>query len=189
MKSNDSSALKWQIGDIYSTRTWDASQLFYSVFPTLNNFVDFAKQLDNAEAAFGQVWGLHHSAGFRRHGGIRWTSEMKDMDRVNSHLATNTGPSNIVSIYDNPDEIRVTIYTKDILERLVSRQIGLSSRSRQDGVCQLFHGLCSRWLERPRRHRFPHRHSVPIRDPRKPGKSASSRTGSTIVCAPTSWAS
>lgn len=101
IESNTDSPLKWQAGDIFSTRTWNGSQLFYSVFPTLNNFVDFAKQLDNAEALFGQV-DYTILPGLELTGGLRWTDEMKDIDRVNSHLATNTGPCNLTSIYVNP---------------------------------------------------------------------------------------
>jgi iron complex outermembrane receptor protein len=122
VESNTGSDFKWQFGDIFSTRTWNASQLFYSVFPTLNNFVDYAKQLDNAEAAFGQV-DYTILPGLDATGGIRWTSEMKDMDRVNSHLATNTGPCDIVSIAVNPTNACNYINTKTFTN--VSYHVGL----------------------------------------------------------------
>ena len=111
VESNDNSALKWQVGDIFTNKLWNGSQLFYSIFPTLNNYVDYAKQLDNAEAMFGQV-DYTIMPGLELTGGIRWTDEYKNISRVNSHLATNTGPCNLTSINVNPTNACNYVFSK-----------------------------------------------------------------------------
>lgn len=111
LESTGNSPLKWQVGDIFTNKLWDGSQLFYSIFPTLNNFVDYAKQLDNAEAVFSQV-DYTIMPGLELTGGIRWTYEYKNISRVNSHLATNTGPCNLTSVNVNPTNACNYLFSK-----------------------------------------------------------------------------
>jgi iron complex outermembrane recepter protein len=92
LESNDSaSALKWVVGGLFMGRSWDGTQRFYSLFPTLNNFIDYAQQTDDSLAAFAQgdytiLPGLEATAG------IRYTSEAKDIFRIPSHFAPNGSP-------------------------------------------------------------------------------------------------
>jgi len=80
VESNSDSPLKWVTGAIFTSRIWDGSQVFYSVFPTLNGEIDYAKQLDESQAVFGQA-DYEIFPGLELTAGIRYTSEFKDVDR------------------------------------------------------------------------------------------------------------
>src|ERR1700761_5362828 len=89
--NDDSSPLKWVVGGLFMGRTWDGTQRFYSLFPTLNNYLDYAQQTDDSLAAFAQgdytiMPGLEATAG------IRYTSEAKDIYRIPSHYAPDGDP-------------------------------------------------------------------------------------------------
>jgi iron complex outermembrane receptor protein len=87
LESNDNdSPLKWVVGGLFMGRTWDGTQRFYSLFPTLNNFLDYAQQTDDSYAAFAQV-DYTILPGLELTGGIRYTAEAKDILRVPSHYA------------------------------------------------------------------------------------------------------
>lgn len=89
--NDDASPLKWVVGGHYSTRTWDGTQLFYSIFPSLNNHIDFSRQNDDAWALFGQA-DYAITPALEVSAGIRYTSENKDAYRIASHLATLPNP-------------------------------------------------------------------------------------------------
>jgi iron complex outermembrane receptor protein len=84
--------LKAVLGGFYSGRTWDGTQQFYSIFASLNTNIDFAKQTDTALAAFAQAdYQVTDALTFT--GGLRYTSESKNILRVPSHKqAIPTGP-------------------------------------------------------------------------------------------------
>ena len=84
--NDDNSPLKWVAGLLYSGRDWDGFQTFYSVFPTLNDFSDYARQSDNAWAAFGQA-DYFVTKDLELTAGLRYTTEAKDIFRVPSHYA------------------------------------------------------------------------------------------------------
>lgn len=93
LESNDaSSPLRWVLGGIYTTRTWDGQQLFYSMFPSLDNHIDFARQNDDAFAVFGQA-SYAITKKLEITGGLRYTTETKDIYRIASHLATLPDPA------------------------------------------------------------------------------------------------
>jgi iron complex outermembrane recepter protein len=78
--NNDDSPFKWVGGAIFTSRIWDGSQVFYSFIPTLGGEVDYAKQLDETQAVFGQA-DYQVLPGLELTAGIRYTSEFKDVDR------------------------------------------------------------------------------------------------------------
>jgi iron complex outermembrane receptor protein len=78
------SPLKWVVGAMYIDKTWHGEQLFYSAFPTLNNFLD-------SWAAFGQL-DYNITKDLQATAGIRYTDERKDVTRINSHYATGVTP-------------------------------------------------------------------------------------------------
>jgi iron complex outermembrane recepter protein len=80
VESDNDSPLKWVGGAIFTSRIWDGSQLFYSFIPSLGGEVDYAKQLDESEAVFGQA-DYEVFPGLELTAGIRYTSEFKDVDR------------------------------------------------------------------------------------------------------------
>ncbi len=84
------SPLKWVAGAIYIDKNWHGQQLFVSLFPTLNNYLDFAHQSDESYAIFGQA-DYNFTPDLQATFGIRYTDESKDITRVNSHLST--GPT------------------------------------------------------------------------------------------------
>lgn len=86
LESTDTGPLKWQVGGLFSGRTWDGTQQFYSVFPGLNTNIDFARQTDTAIAAFGQI-DYSITDELTVTGGIRYTTESKNILRVPSHPA------------------------------------------------------------------------------------------------------
>jgi iron complex outermembrane receptor protein len=86
LESTDTGPVKWQVGGLFSGRTWDGTQQFYSIFGALNTNIDFARQTDTAIAAFGQVdYSITDELTFT--GGIRFTSESKNIFRIPSHPA------------------------------------------------------------------------------------------------------
>ncbi len=95
VESSGNSPLQWVVGAFYSTRKWDGTQLFYSLFPTLNNFIDYAKQNDDSFAAFGQV-DYNITSALQLSAGLRYTTETKDIYRIKSHLATLPTPAPFV---------------------------------------------------------------------------------------------
>ncbi len=84
LESNTQGPLKWVAGAMYSTRRWDGTQLFYSMFPSLNNHIDYSRQHDKSWAVFGQATYAITSK-LNLTGGVRYTSEMKDIFRIPSH--------------------------------------------------------------------------------------------------------
>ena len=95
LESNDNSPLRWVVGGIYTTRTWDGQQLFYSLFPSLDNHIDFSKQNDDAFAVFGQA-DYSITKDLEVTAGLRYTTETKDIFRIASHLATLPDPAPFV---------------------------------------------------------------------------------------------
>jgi iron complex outermembrane recepter protein len=91
------SPLKWVVGAMYIGKQWTGEQLFYSAFPTLNNFVDFAKQNDDSWAVFGQL-DYDITKDLQATAGIRYTDERKDVTRVNSHFATGVTACNPAAV-------------------------------------------------------------------------------------------
>lgn len=88
LESNDTdSPLKWVVGALYMGKTWHGQQLFYSSFATLNNYIDYAKQNDNAWAIFGEA-DYNITPDLQLTAGIRYTDERKDVTRTNSHNQT-----------------------------------------------------------------------------------------------------
>ena len=60
VESNDSdSPLKWVVGGLYIAKSWHGTQLFYSLVPTLNQYVDFAHQ-DDEFVGIVRTGGLQH---------------------------------------------------------------------------------------------------------------------------------
>jgi iron complex outermembrane receptor protein len=89
--NNDNSPLKWVGGVLYSSRDWDGTQMFYSIFPTLNNYIDYSRQSDNAWAGFGQV-DYSVTKDLELTAGLRYTVEAKDVYRIPSHYAPGPFP-------------------------------------------------------------------------------------------------
>ena len=85
LESNGDSPLKWVAGAIYVAKTWSGSQLFTSTFPTLDNYIDYAKQNDDSVAGFFQA-DYNVTSALQLTAGVRYTNERKDIERVNSHL-------------------------------------------------------------------------------------------------------
>ena len=92
LESNESdSPLKWVVGALYIGKVWHGQQLFYSAFPTLNDYIDYAKQNDDSWAVFGQV-DYNILTNLQLTAGVRYTDERKDVTRVDSHLASAVVP-------------------------------------------------------------------------------------------------
>ncbi|MGZ5933684.1 MAG: TonB-dependent receptor [Rhizomicrobium sp.] len=89
--SESDSPLKWVVGGLYIAKSWHGTQLFYSEFPTLNQYIDFAKQNDDSWALFGQA-DYNITPDLQVTAGIRYTDETKDVTRVNSHYSLAVAP-------------------------------------------------------------------------------------------------
>ncbi len=92
IESTGSSALQWVMGGIYSNRRWTGTQLFYSLFPTLDNHIDYARQHDDAWAVFGQAE-YNITDALQLEAGVRYTDETKDIYRIPSHDASLPTPN------------------------------------------------------------------------------------------------
>ncbi len=92
LESTDEGPLKWQVGGIFTGRTWDGTQQFYSIFAALNTNIDFARQTDTSTALFGQV-DYSVTDDFTLTGGVRFTDESKNIFRVPSHPAAVPTPA------------------------------------------------------------------------------------------------
>ncbi len=91
IESTGSSPLQWVLGGIYSNRRWTGTQLFYSLFPALDNHIDYARQHDDAWALFGQAqYNITDALQFEA--GVRYTDETKDIYRIASHDAALPAP-------------------------------------------------------------------------------------------------
>jgi iron complex outermembrane receptor protein len=92
VESNDSdSPLKWVVGALYMGRTWDGDQDFYSLFASLDDFADYARQTDDSWAGFAQV-DYDVTKDLELTGGIRYTTESKNIFRIPSHFAPSGNP-------------------------------------------------------------------------------------------------
>ena len=89
--NDDNSPLKWVGGAMFTGRTWDGTQVFYSFIPGLDNYVDYADQTDDAWAAFGQA-DYTILPGLELTAGLRYTTESKDIHRIPSHFAPDPVP-------------------------------------------------------------------------------------------------